>query len=168
MKITYTLLLLALCSSPAAESQCTEKYERITRLMSLARAHRSRIDFSTVERLVNTSENLGRTCLPKLFKPNDFLAIAFVESNFDPYAVGKAGEMGTWQVLEWRHFMRKVKGTNPFDVETNGKMFCAELREKNSHHHTYKKTIVSYNGLGAKGLRYYKKVLKAKTILVSL
>lgn len=103
--------------------------------------------FRNVRRIVEESFEYTRQHPDKPYRAQDLIAIAWVESNFNPEAVGLAGERGAWQIWDWKKYLRKVHGRNPFDVHTNLMMAVSELDEKFAKYKDTKICIVAYNGL---------------------
>ena len=160
-------LLLLVAVTPASESGFSDDILLTHRLMSLSAKYRERPSYKNVLQLVKVAKHLEQTCLPNILIAEDYLAMAWVESRFNPRAVGKAGEHGAWQVLEWKHYLKRTGGVDSFNIETNGQMVCAELREKYKWHKTYQKTITSYNGLSPRGRIYFKRVTVIRKQIVS-
>lgn len=101
------------------------------------------------------------------------LAIATHESKFDQYALGKAGELGFFQVLPKAHVARilsmmqneEITTKNIYDSYTNAAIAAnilnSCLQEK---HHNMGKALACYNGADS-SVKYAKDVLAvAKTI----
>lgn len=120
-----------------------------------------------VAKIVEVSTKLGATCLPGVLDKNDFIAIAYTESKFNPHVVGLAGEVGAWQVLEWKELKKPLHIKNPFDIGANGAMVCKVLQSKWDKYHSYKKTIISYNGWGKHNI-YFRKVRWFRGLLSQL
>lgn len=120
--------------------------------------------FTDVAAVVAISTKLGSTCLPGVLSAEDFIAIAYTESKFDTLAVGKAGERGIWQVLEWKELKKPLKIKNPFDVASNGAMVCHVLRQKYCRFKGYRKLITAYNGF-KKHSTYFSRVQQFKSRL---
>jgi hypothetical protein len=135
--------------------------ELAVKLLAIAKKHKEHPKLENIVKVIEVSEDLGQNCIPQVFKKEDFISLAWVESAFDPYSVGNDKEMGTWQVLEWKELLPKVNGTNPFDIPTNGEMMCIVLNWKYQKYHDYRKTMQAYNGL-LKGYRYFNKVQEFK------
>lgn len=101
------------------------------------------------------------------------LAIATHESKFDQYALGKAGELGFFQILPRAHVKRilhmketeEITTKNIYDAYTNAAIAAnilnSCLQEK---HHNMSKALACYNGADS-SVKYAKEVLAvAKTI----
>jgi len=80
------------------------------------------------------------------FTRNDFIAIAWVESDFNQMEYGTHGERGLFQIMpdefrDWGvtdHF---------YGAKTNTRMAFRVLRGKYARWHDYKKAIIAYNGV---------------------
>ena len=83
---------------------------------------------------------------PEPFSYQDMLTIAWVESAFDPKAVGKFDERGVWQILRWQEYLSEMKARNPHDIEVNCQMASIELAKKYEWKKDYKSAIIAYNG----------------------
>lgn len=105
--------------------------------------------------------------------PEIQLAIATHESKFDQYALGKAGELGFFQVLPKAHVARimhmmktdEISTKNLYDPYTNAAIAAnilnSCLQEK---HHNMFKSLACYNGADS-SVKYAKAVMTAaKTI----
>lgn len=95
------------------------------------------------------------------FTRNDFIALAWVESEFKQYEGGTHGERGIFQIMpdEFRDFdIHK----NYYSVDINTHMAFRVLNSKYKRFHDYKKAIMAYNGLiKFKSGRYSQKYWKA-------
>ena len=81
-------------------------------------------------------------------------AQGLVESNLNPWAVGKANERGAWQVIEKYH--GKVPATLPEQCRQYTKVMDGLVSE----HGAVEKAIIRYNGSGVKAKRYCQRVQK--------
>lgn len=104
------------------------------------------------------------------FGLNDILAIGYVESCYHPETVGKAGEVGLFQILkpgESLNRLKKNKEYDFFDIGLNVEMCIEMLRQKYDHpklgKSNYQETIMAYNGVGNK--IYWSKFLSIKKII---
>lgn len=80
------------------------------------------------------------------FTRNDFIALAWVESEFKQYEGGLHGERGIFQIMpdEFRDFdIHK----NYYNVDVNTAMAFRVLTEKYRKQRDYKTAIIAYNGL---------------------
>lgn len=101
------------------------------------------------------------------FTARDFIAMAMIESEFNQYLVGKAGEKGIFQIMEESSKWMDVK-KNQFDISVNVELSMFVLREKFKKHQEYRKSIIAYNGVivGSNGKwveTYWKRFYKART-----
>lgn len=131
---------------PIPDPNIIKRQTLAIKLLSIAKKHNNHPKLDDIIKIIEESETLEQDCIPKVFKKEDYISLAYIESAFDPYSVGNDKEMGTWQVLEWKSLMAKFGGTNPFEIEVNGKMMCEVLRWKYKEHPSYKETIARYNG----------------------
>ena len=104
------------------------------------------------------------------FGLNDVLAIGYVESCYRPETIGKAGEVGLFQILkpgESLNRLKKNKEYDFFDIELNVEMCIEILRQKYDHpklgKSNYQETIMAYNGVGNK--IYWSKFISIKKII---
>jgi hypothetical protein len=95
------------------------------------------------------------------FTRNDFIALAWVESEFKQYEDGTHGERGIFQIMpdEFKDFdIHK----NYYSIDVNTHMAFRVLNSKYKKFHDYKKAIMAYNGLiKFKSGRYSQKYWKA-------
>lgn len=84
--------------------------------------------------------------------PEIMAAIASVESGFKSTAVGKAGEVSAWQILEWE------KG-NPSNNK-DGLAAAIKVFKEKKIGCSYEDAIQRYNGKGRAAREYKKKVLR--------
>lgn len=95
------------------------------------------------------------------FTRDDFIALAWLESEFKQYEGGTHGERGIFQIMpdEFKDFdVRK----NYYNIDVNTKMAFRVLRSKYRRHQDYKKAIMAYNGLVKfKSGKYSQKYWKA-------
>lgn len=95
------------------------------------------------------------------FTRNDFIALAWVESEFKQFEGGAHGERGIFQIMpdEFRDFdIHK----NYYNVDVNTHMAFRVLGSKYKRYHDYKKAIMAYNGLVKyKNGKYSQKYWKA-------
>lgn len=161
-RITLILFVLLTCKADTASSKLPSEEKKLaSRLMTLARASGERPEYKHVLSIARAAIREESTCIPGVLDRKDFVSIAWVESRFNPKAKGKAGEMGTWQVMrsEWNKFKKPLGARDPYDIGTNGEVACRVLQSKYMKYHSYRKTIISFNGWGKKSA-YLKKVLK--------
>lgn len=112
--------------------------------------------FSVVTRVDTIRETLKAIdkLLPKYFpdgpyKRKDLLAIAMVESAFDKFLMGKAGEYGIFQIMpESCAWMGVTK--NQYEIEVNTELGLFVLKKKFDKHQNYKLSVIAYNGLVSK------------------
>jgi soluble lytic murein transglycosylase-like protein len=109
------------------------------------------------------------------FKPEDFIALAVIESSFDKYSIGKRGERGMFQILNWKQALLDIDDplANPFDIKINIRMSCQVLKQKYIERKTYKDSIIAYNGyvLDSQGQvieKYWKSFLQAQKLIKEL
>lgn len=171
MRWILALLFVSLCFQEVAVGTKTKEFRRVSRLVGYMASQGYDRSYQDVLSIYKVARYQGRTCLPGMLTKADFLALAYVESRFNPKAVGIYGEKGTWQILRWKERLKKVGGKDPFDVRTNGKMACQVLKEKHRHRRGhFPKMIQSYNGYRStmKTLPYYDRVTMIKGHLVEL
>ena len=88
------------------------------------------------------------------------LAIAKIESNFDPLVVGKAGEIGLMQIYTKMCFGIKADETKLFNIQYNISFGICILHNKlRIAGNDIIKAIELYNGSGPEARKYVKKVL---------
>ncbi len=89
--------------------------------------------------------------------PDVALAVMFVESGFDRFAVSNAGAQGLMQVMPfWREEIGDP-GDNLFDVEVNIRYGCAIIRRYLDRYNSLDLALSAYNGsVGSR--RYIRKV----------
>lgn len=82
------------------------------------------------------------------FSPEDFYAICAIESNFDHKHIGKKGERGFFQILDWKNALKAIGKPNedPFDPTVNTEMACYLLKQKYEQYKDKKSVIIAYNG----------------------
>lgn len=102
---------------------------------------------------IKTTIKLLSKIVPEYFKDNefkvdDFLALAILESHFDKRCVGKHGERGMFQILDWKGALEEINDPlgDAFDIGTNIRMSCLVLKHKYEERKTYKDSIIAYNG----------------------
>jgi hypothetical protein len=95
------------------------------------------------------------------FTRNDFIALAWVESEFKQFEGGSHGERGIFQIMP-NEFQDFNIHKNYYDVATNTHMAFRVLDGKYKRYPDYKKAIMAYNGLiRFKSGRYSQKYWKA-------
>jgi hypothetical protein len=118
------------------------------------------IDAYYHDKHINTSSKViwqvideAQRTLPVYFKNNEFslehvLAIAAVESDFYPNAIGAAGESGIFQILHAKKVMNGIgrPGQDPMDVRNNTQMAILVLNNKLRAYGTQTRAIIAYNG----------------------
>ena len=111
--------------------------------------------------------------LPKYFPDGpytrkDLLAIAMVESSFDQYLTGKAGEYGIFQIMPESCDWMGVT-SNQFDIKVNTELALFVLKKKHDKHKSYKISVIAYNGLvnrkGKLDESYWDKFIKYRRAL---
>jgi len=102
------------------------------------------------------------------FGLNDILAIGYVESCYRPETVGKAGEVGLFQILKPGESLTRLKKNKEydfFDIPLNVEMCVEMLKQKYDHEklgkHDYQSTIIAYNG----SYTYWPKFIRIKKIV---
>jgi hypothetical protein len=82
------------------------------------------------------------------FTAKDLAALAMIESGFSQYAIGKHGERGIFQILDYRGELRELglQNRDIFDLDVNAKAVCNELRKKYKKYRNYRDAIIAYNG----------------------
>lgn len=105
------------------------------------------------------------------FTYTDLLAIAYIESRFNFLAIGKAGEVGCFQILDPKTELKELKMANAdvFNPEVNAEMACNLLRKKyrgsssnyKGSSSNYKEAIIRYNGASP----YYDKFIRIRHIV---
>lgn len=99
-----------------------------------------KVDPKIVKEVVELSYTLTPKHFPNgPFYPKDTIALAMIETDFNPYIVGKYGEIGVWQILS-------PEG-NAFSLEGNCKAALDTLKEKYDIFGNYKMAIIGYNGI---------------------
>ncbi len=99
-----------------------------------------------VAMLKEIDKNLAQFYPNGPFERTDFIALAWVESEFKQYEGGLHGERGIFQIMpdEFRDFdVHK----NYYNVDVNTAMAFRVLTEKYRKQHDYKIAIIAYNGL---------------------
>jgi len=81
-------------------------------------------------------------------------AQGLVESNLNPWVVGKAKEHGAWQVIE------KYHGRVPATILGQFWHYTAIMDGLITEYKTVEKAITRYNGSGEKARRYCRRVQK--------
>lgn len=104
--------------------------------------------------------------------PQTALAVAKVESNFKPAAIGSVGEIGLFQIRpEYSRYSKQQLKNPHYNIQEGIRML--KFAKANCIHKKNKTWIVCYNvGVNAgKKIRhpqlfpYYKKIAKAKTVV---
>lgn len=142
-----------------------ESYKLANRAITIASGrYHEYPKYSDVLGIAQVSQWLGKECIPGVFSAEDYMSLAFVESQFDPFIIGRDKEVGVWQILDWKKLMFEMKASNPFDIWINGSMACHELREKYKKYPNKKQAIQSYNSahFNLNHYFYYNKVMKFK------
>jgi hypothetical protein len=80
------------------------------------------------------------------FTRNDFIALAWVESEFKQYEGGTHGERGIFQIMPCEFADYNIR-KNYYDIDLNTEMGFRVLNGKYKKHKDYKKAIMAYNGL---------------------
>lgn len=159
LPIVALLILVNKGYTSEAEYKKDKDYDLAVKLTEFAYKHGEHPRFHNVALIVKESRRQEKVCLPGIYNMEDYISLAFVESQFDPFTIGSAKEIGTWQILDWRKEMYKLRASNPFDISVNGDMMCSVLKEKYRIHRKYKKAMQAYNGISIfKGYRYYNHV----------
>ncbi len=101
------------------------------------------------------------------FTQEDLLAIAMVESNFNPRAVGRSGEVGQFQILNYKEILREIGavGRNPKDPEVNTRMAVYVLKQKHIQYRDWEQAIKAYNGFGK---TYWRKFIASKIVIIAM
>jgi len=109
------------------------------------------------------------------FTSDDLLAIAKYESDFDLNCIGKAGEHGIFQILEWELAAQQIKKDKNkiLDPYVNTEAGCLVLKQKYDQFRDFKIAIIAYNGIcksedGSISEIYYKRFLEAKQFIISI
>lgn len=122
-----------------------------------------KVDPKVVKQVVDLSYRLTPEVFPNgPFTPKDIITIAMIETDFNPYIVGKYGEIGIWQILD-------PEG-NAFSMEGNCKAALDTLKEKYDLRGNYKMAIIGYNGVsvnnkGKMYLGYWNRFAKARELV---
>jgi len=90
-------------------------------------------------------------------RPQLIIAQGIVESNMNPYATGRCGERGAYQVIP------RIHGAVPKGIAAQTDQHVRIMNALLKQHKTIRKAITRYNGAGKQAERYYCKVRK-KTI----
>lgn len=99
-----------------------------------------------VSMLKEIDKNLAK-CYPEgPFTRNDFIALAWVESEFKQYIGGTHGEKGIFQIMPDEFHDYNVH-TNYYNVDVNTHMAFRVLDGKYKKYKDYKKAIQAYNGV---------------------
>jgi soluble lytic murein transglycosylase-like protein len=134
------------------------------------------VSYVDIKKTIATLEKV----IPKYFdnheyKVDDFLALAVIESDFNRYCIGKAGERGMFQILDWKTALVEIETplANPFDIEVNIKMACYVLKQKHLQYKNYRDAIIAYNGyiINDKGEvvdKYWQKFIQAQKLIQEL
>jgi len=119
-----------------------------------------------VDMLKEIDKNLIKYYPSGPFTRNDFIALAWVESEFKQYEGGTHGERGIFQIMpcEFNDFNIHK---NYYNVDVNTEMGFRVLDEKYKKQRDYKKAIMAYNGLirfksGHYSQKYWKAFLKRR------
>lgn len=99
-----------------------------------------------VPMLKEIDKNLAKYYPNGPFTRNDFIALAWVESEFKQFEGGAHGERGIFQIMpdEFHDFNIHK---NYYDVNVNTRMAFRVLDGKYKRYPDYKKAIMAYNGL---------------------
>ncbi len=110
----------------------------------------------------------------KTFSDLDLLALAMIESDFNPYAISHKNAVGVFQITHVDEYIKSSSGfKDPFDIYCNTRMGLEILRDKYNHHKDRKMAIIGYNGIvhdedGNVRDNFYIKWLNARSILDSM
>ena len=137
---------------------------------------RQSVSFYDVKNLIIAAEKYVKLYFPTgPFTKFDLLAIAKYESDFDLRCIGKAGEHGAFQILDWKDALQQIGKSRAdiFDPYINTECGCLVLKEKYSHTKDFKMAIIAYNGIckledGTISEVYYERFLKAKQYILSI
>lgn len=114
-----------------------------------------------IEMLKEIDKNLLKYYPEGPFTRNDFIALAWVESEFRQYEVGTHKEKGLFQIMPDEFGDFNVH-KNYYSVDINTEMSFRVLSVKYKKHQDYKLAIMAYNGLvKAKNGKYSQKYWKA-------
>lgn len=122
-----------------------------------------KVDPAVIAKVVSLSYALTPKVFPQgPFQPKDIITLAMIETDFNPYMIGKSGEIGVWQILD-------PEG-NAFSLEGNCKAALSTLKEKYDLRGSYKMAIISYNGFstnkrGELHTGYWRRFAKARAIV---
>lgn len=107
-----------------------------------------KVNFTIIKKIRKAIDKLENKLI-KEFNYIDLLTIAKIESDFDPMAIGKAGEVGVFQILDWKKIARKmdIHSKKMFDPTINIEAGIYVLNKKYDQYKNYKKAIIAYNGL---------------------
>ena len=137
----------------AEEFQSIKQDQLRTRLASAIVEHYyskgSPTSFKSVKRLICAIEE----CVPKYLKGTpftveDMMSLVSIESCWDTNEIGKHGERGAFQILDYKSALKEIgkPWSNPLDPYVNTEMGCHVLKQKYSKYKDYKKAIIAYNG----------------------
>jgi len=121
----------------------------------------------SIYRIIRSGKSIVKKYFPNHeFSLNDVLAIGYVESCYDPECVGKAGEVGLFQILRPGESLKRLKMNKEydfFDVPLNVEMCVEMLKQKyeSNGRKDYQATIIAYNGSST----YWPKFIKIKKIV---
>lgn len=154
--------LVALLQKAAAESDSfSDRFQATVWLTDMSQRLRRRVtdDRLRVKLLKNVHYEATRAGLD----PALVLSVIEVESNFNPYAISKAGARGLMQIMPfWLKILGKdKKGNSLFDVRTNLRYGCTILKHYlDKEKGDITRALARYNGSRGK-YNYPKKVYHA-------
>lgn len=118
-----------------------------------------------VDMLKNINKNLLVYYPKGPFTRNDFIALAWTESEFRQFETGTHGERGMFQIMPGEFSDFDIH-KNYYDVDVNTRMAFRVLDGKYQRQCDYKRAIIAYNGLvyhkGKLSEKYWKAFLKRK------
>jgi hypothetical protein len=154
-------------------SEATELHENLTYegqaivLSQLLLKEKTKVNKEVVIQMLKAIDlNMPKFFPNGPFTRNDFIAMAWLESEFRQFEEGTSGEKGIFQIMPDEFEAYGVKKYF-YGVNTNTKMAFRVLSGKYQRWKDYKKAIIAYNGVvrlknGKWSEKYWKAFLKRK------
>jgi hypothetical protein len=159
--VTFLLLILTYSVNSLVRVQETSLLSRdvfysnySAKLVDYVASSNIPVKFSDVQRSLKTIDsNLPKYFPNKEFTLEDLIAIALFESHFVASQVGRHGEKGIFQILDWPSAARGINkpNANPFDPASNTEAGLFVLKQKFDQHKNVKLSIIAYNGYRVDG-----------------
>lgn len=159
MKSLLLVTLIALPCFGASKAPYHQKADKIACILKREGARPNREAIALTLKAIDI--NLKKYFPQGPFTSHDFMAIAMLESRFNPKCVGTSGERGIFQIMPtW------YKGKNAIKPHINTELAFKIMRSKYKQFPDKRLATIAYNGLirrnGVVRDVYYRAVLKQK------